>query len=411
MKEEAASDVNDAPQMALASPSNETEEACSPYASQSPDLSQSTSISREGVVNDGFVNDTEREIFVDTCFVDGRSQSRIHSGYPKVDSARDLSSSELCIVRQQHSGIAALRPRRLWFERRHWGSILPREAQDHSGVQFQEVGQAHLGGGRVSCATSPSKVVYSIGVFYSDTDLCGKSSDETETGDHASGDPTDKQIVVCSSDMTSNQQGIVGEGGMNPSPHDQQQHPRRSSSNSCRSTRRLTTHTQLTPDTFSPPPPDSPTPDNNALPDILNSHMPPPYSTLPPTSGGRRLPPPSHLSPRLLPLHRVSAPDQQTTAGRPGVGRVGAEPSAVSFEGDRARRGGGPRIHDQPPGRVRIGRTETLLWCDGHSDRQYQVVHSNDCLCWIVLCHCGYCAGCTQSHWKRTPYSFASHDW
>ncbi|CAL1280002.1 unnamed protein product, partial [Larinioides sclopetarius] len=304
-----------------------------------------------GVVNDGFVSDGDQE--VDTCFVDDRSQDRINCGYPKVDSVvsseEQNSSSRLCIARRIHRpGITPLHPRRLWFERRHWGSILPREARDRlpRSVQFphREVGQAHLDSEGGTSSAPPSKVVYNIGVFYSDTDLCEKSSaDQTETGDHASGDDADKQIVVCSN-MTSNS-GVVGEGGLNL-PHDQ--HPRRSS-NSCRSTRRLTTHTQLTPDTFSPPP-DSPTPENNTLPDILNSHMPPPYSTLPPTSGGRRLPPPSHPPPPPPPTtacpHLTNNHPRRTSRG--GAGRSGAF-RGFNSRGDRGRRGVVPGFAANPP--------------------------------------------------------------
>ncbi|GFS87301.1 uncharacterized protein TNCV_2479411 [Trichonephila clavipes] len=337
--EEETSDVNGFPQMALESSANETEEALSPYASPISDASQLTIDS--GVVNAGFVSDSGR---VDSSDHSLRGE-RINCGYSSVVSGDQDLSSGLCFARRvsRRPGITPLHPRRLWFERRHWGSILPREVRDQVQFPHREVGHAHLDSKGEKSSVSKSKVVYSIGIFYSDTDLCEKSpAAETETSDHASGSSADKQIVTCTN-MTSNT-GVVGEGGM-ILPHE---HPRRSS-NSCRSTRRLTTHTQLTPETFAPPP-DSPTPENNALPDILNSHMPPPYSTLPPASGGRRLPPPSHPPPPPPPTtscpHLTSNHPRRTSRG--GAGRSGAF-RGFNSRGERGRRGVVPGFAANPP--------------------------------------------------------------
>lgn len=276
--------VTDGRQMALESSATEAEEETGENDPQLPSDSR-------GVDNAGFSED-EGDC-VDISFVDihslelrDTSQSSDRAQYVSVcvepeegsinssvscNSFSDWNSPDhhRCSLRisPRSPRIGRICPRRLWFERSHWGSALPREnAVDQYDSNLKS---------NNSC--SPSRVVYSIGIFYSDTDQCARDgliSPDKQVGDT----------------MTTSNSG-VGEG-LNL--------PRRSSNRS--SSRRTThVHTQLTPDTITPDSPTTDTNTNSALPDILNSHLPPPYSTLPPerggAGGGRRLPPPSHPPP------------------------------------------------------------------------------------------------------------------
>lgn len=267
-------------EMALGSPATDAEE-------ETEGREHQLTTDWRGVDNIGFSNDDDGIVdisFVDIHSVELRDTSQNSKSVSVCVEQKEESRSDSCISfsdwnSPNHQNYSALRisprsprisricPRRLWFERSHWGSDFPREdvleRQDDS---FKN---------NSSC--SSSRVVYSIGIFYSDTDQCARDgliSPDKQVGDT----------------MTTSNSG-VGEG-LNLSR-------RLSNRNSSRRTTHV--HTQLTPDTITP---DSPTTDantNSALPDILNSHLPPPYSTLPPErgggGGGRRLPPPSHPPP------------------------------------------------------------------------------------------------------------------
>lgn len=381
-----------------------------------------------GFVNSAFVHDVVVDI----------AQDRIGA------VPADIPSADLCFSRRYlgprvpllREGITRVfhhRPRRLWFERRHWGS----DAPDFP-VQFPRSRGAELGQG-IAGASSPvgsaedssPKVVYNIGVFYSDTDLCGsgssasedeKSSERVVEGDELSS-ASEKEIGISSvsekgdelssvsektgkiSSVSEKEDGLssaskiiklsairessartddVGDksftdptgprtpddllregssappaiktyenvrGGGGPrllpahNNNDKRivvvrppntmtgpsggttDHPpatRRSSNNRSASRRQpATTHTQLTPDTYTTPTLEEITTPQQQLPDILNSHLPPPYSTLPPpvttptnSSSNRRLPPPSHPPPPPPPPLN----QQQTSSGCPRAG-------------------------------------------------------------------------------------------
>ncbi|XP_035224242.1 histone-lysine N-methyltransferase SETD1A-like [Stegodyphus dumicola] len=407
MRDEEATDAFRLQQMALPSPvisSNDAGEAHT--SSASPGRVPQSSVGCRGVVNGGYCGDAEE---YNTRFVDNRvavavsAEERTGShDQSTADSfgqsllycvpSTTTSSSTSCEDSNFSRGDAFRIPRRyprinriyrsrLWFEGRHWGTPLPRDANrgpnssdvPSSNIQFPdrpEVGQdtSRLSsGGRTKTSSKESsasatavqvaaKEVYNIGIFYSDTDLCKKSPTLSDSPHHhkldhvcESGVSSDKQIgdVNLSSSMTSLGGGL-GDGISVPHEH------ARRSSNSCRSTRRLTTHTQLTPDTFAPPPPlDTPSSDtninnNNTLPDILNSHLPPPYSTLPPVTverggGSRRLPPPSHPPPPPPPTTAPACPHLTANprrTSRGGGGRGGAFRGFHPRERSGGRRGG-----------------------------------------------------------------------
>lgn len=430
-------DVDTRQQMALASPPSNRDRAASAEENSGSVFFQSAIDNRGEHINNsgyGYVNSA----FVHDVVVD-IAQQRI-SAVPA-----DIPSADLCFSRRYlgprvpllREGIArVLRPRRLWFERRHWGS----DAPDFP-VQFPRSRGAELGQG-IAGASSPresaedsssSKVVYNIGVFYSDTDLCGSGSSASEDeksserveGDELSSvsekggellssvsekggrissvsekedglssatkiikssairgssartgdDVGDKSFTDTTTPHTPDDllregssappaiktyENVRGGGGPRLLPaHNHKQvvvvrppttmtgpsggdHPpttRRSSNNRSTSRRQPTTHTQLTPDTYTTPSEEPTTPATpQQLPDILNSHLPPPYSTLPPpvttptNNSSRRLPPPSHPPPPPPP------PLNQQPSSCP--------PRAGAFRTQRAahtRRGGGRR--------------------------------------------------------------------
>lgn len=281
MSDDEVYDVINERQMALELSATDAAEETQAYDSQLPSNAQ-------GVDNVGFEDDCSDSAFVDIRSEEsGNTSNALNHSESVSVSVEEDSNSVLCNsfssnadrdsvrryelrISPRSPRISRICPRRLWFERSHWGSALPRDDVSIIGLS------QNTGSPKGTSAHSPSRVVYSIGIFYSDTDLCDRD-----------GLSPDKQV---GGNMITGNSG-VGEG-INL--------PRRLSNRS--SSRRTThMHTQITPDTIAP---DSPTTDantNSALPDILNSHLPPPYSTLPPDrgggGGGRRLPPPSHPPP------------------------------------------------------------------------------------------------------------------